>query len=41
METFRKSFYDPEYQAGLQEALKRISEPLFWISEEVISQVAN
>ena len=41
METFRKSFYDPEYQAGLQEALKRIADPLFLISEEVISQVAN
>jgi EthD domain len=41
METFRKSFYDPEYQAGLQESLNRIADPVFLISEEVISQVAS
>ena len=41
METFRRAFYDPEYQAGLQESLKRIADPLFLISEEVITQVAD
>ena len=38
METFEKSFFDPDYQANLAESLKRIAEPLFLISEEVISQ---
>jgi hypothetical protein len=38
METFEKSFFDPDYQASLAESLKRIAEPLFLISEEVISQ---
>ncbi len=38
MATFEKSFYDPEYQASLAESLKRIADPLFLISEEVISQ---
>ncbi len=37
METFRKSFFDPDYQVGLAEALKKIADPLFLISEEVLS----
>ena len=37
METFRKSFFDPAYQAELAEALKKIVDPLFLISEEVLS----
>ena len=41
METFRHAFYDPEYQVGLQESLKRIADPLFLISEEVITQVVG
>jgi hypothetical protein len=41
METFRKSFYDPEYQVGLRESLKRIADPLFLISEEVVTQVVD
>ena len=41
METFRKSFYDPGYQFGLQESLKRIADPVFLISEEVVTQVAD
>jgi EthD domain len=41
METFRRSFHDPEYQAGLQESLKRIADPVFLISEEVITQVVS
>ncbi len=41
METFRKSFFDPEYQEKLAGALKLISDPLFLISEEVISESAD
>jgi hypothetical protein len=41
MDTFRKAFYDPEYQAGLRESLKRIADPLFLISEEVLSATAE
>ena len=37
MQTFQRSFFDPEYQAGLAEALKKIADPLFLISEEVLS----
>jgi len=38
METFRMAFFDPEYQRKLSESLKRISDPIFLISEEVLSQ---
>jgi hypothetical protein len=38
METLEKSFFDPDYQVKLAESLKRISEPLFLISEEVVSE---
>ncbi len=38
METFEKSFFDPEYQKALAVSLERIADPLFLISEEVISQ---
>lgn len=38
METFEKSFFDPDYQKRLAESLKRISDPLFLISEEIISE---
>ncbi len=38
METFEKSFFDPDYQQKLSESLKRIADPLFLISEEVISE---
>jgi len=40
METFEKTFFDPDYQAKLAISLERIADPLFLISEEVISQVA-
>ena len=40
METFEKSFFDPAYQADLAVSLQRIAEPLFLISEEVLSEVA-
>jgi hypothetical protein len=38
MESFRKSFFDPDYQARLSESLKKISDPIFLISEEVLSE---
>jgi len=38
METFRQAFFDPEYQANLSESLKKITEPIFLISEEVLSE---
>jgi len=39
LETFNKSFFDPNYQAELAKSLERIADPLFLISEEVISEV--
>jgi hypothetical protein len=41
METFRNSFFDPAYQAELDEAMKKIVDPLFLISEEVLSASAE
>ena len=41
METFEKSFFDPAYQTELAKSLERIADPLFLISEEVISQEAG
>lgn len=38
METFEKSFFDPAYQEKLSQSLKRISDPMFLISEEVVSE---
>ncbi len=38
LETFEKSFFDADYQAELAESLKRIADPLFLISEEVLSE---
>jgi hypothetical protein len=38
MESFRSTFFDPQYQKELAESLKKISDPLFLISEEVLSQ---
>ncbi|MCJ7619682.1 MAG: EthD domain-containing protein [Anaerolineae bacterium] len=38
METFEKAFFDPDYQAGLAKSLDRIADPLFLISEEVVSE---
>lgn len=37
MEAFRRSFFDPDYQRRLAESLKLIADPLFLISEEVLS----
>lgn len=41
METFRKSFFDTAYQEELAEALKLISDSLFLISEEIISEAVG
>jgi hypothetical protein len=40
IETFENTFFDPEYQARLAKSLERIADPLFLISEEVISEEA-
>ena len=40
METFRSTFYDPDYQQKLAESLKLIADPIFLISEEVLSETA-
>ena len=41
METFRASFFDADYQRNLAVALERIADPLFLISEEVLSETAS
>jgi len=38
LETFEKAFFDADYQAELEESLGRIADPLFLISEEVLSE---
>jgi hypothetical protein len=40
METFRRAFFDPDFQARLKESLQRIADPVFLISEEVVSEMA-
>jgi hypothetical protein len=40
METFERSFFDPDYQKELAKSLEKIAEPLFLVSEEVVSEVA-
>jgi uncharacterized protein (TIGR02118 family) len=41
METFQRAFFDPDYQKKLAEPLKLIADPLFLISEEVLSQAVG
>ncbi len=41
METLRRTFFDPDYQAKLAESLKLIANPIFLISEEVLSEAAS
>ncbi len=38
MESFQNGFYDPAVQAGLQENLKMLKEPVFLISEILIHE---
>lgn len=40
METFEKSFLNPNYQAELSVSLQHIANPMFLISEEVLSETA-
>lgn len=41
METFERSFYDPDYQIELAKSLERVLNPLFLISEEMLSETAS
>jgi hypothetical protein len=41
MDTFEKTFYDPDYQAKLVEWLDLMAGPVFLISEEVLSEAAE
>jgi len=38
METFRASFFDPDYQRELAVSIELIADPMFLISEEVLSE---
>jgi hypothetical protein len=38
MKSFRDAFFDPDFQKELSESLKKITDPLFLISEEVLSE---
>jgi hypothetical protein len=38
MESFTSAFFDSGYQKGLMDSLKRIADPLFLVSEEVLSE---
>lgn len=41
METFESTFFDPDYQDELAKSLGRVVDPLFLISEEVLSEEAG
>lgn len=41
METFEKTFFDPDYQEKMTEWLKLMADPMFLISEEVLSQTVE
>jgi len=41
METFEKSFFDPDYQAKMTEWRKLLADPIYLISEEVLSGSAE
>jgi hypothetical protein len=38
MGTFRKAFFDPDYQKELAGSLRKIKDPMFLISEELLSE---
>lgn len=40
METFRQAFFEPDLQAKLRESSKTVANPIFLISEEVITEEA-
>lgn len=39
MESFKAAFFDAGYQEKLMESLKKIANPIFLVSEEVLSEV--
>ena len=39
MASFEASFYDPAYQASLQENIKMIKDPVFMISEVLVTEI--
>ncbi len=41
METFESTFFDLDYQSELARSLERVADPLFLVSEEVLSEVAD
>jgi hypothetical protein len=41
METFEKTFFAPDYQEKMIEWLKLMADPIFLISEEVVSETMN
>jgi hypothetical protein len=41
METFEKTFLAPDYQEKMTEWLKLMSDPIFLISEEVVSETMS
>jgi hypothetical protein len=41
METFEKTFFDPDYQEKMTEWLKIMADPMFLISEEVLSHTVE
>ena len=41
MDAFQKAFFESGFQARLTESLNRIADPIFLISEEVISETVN
>jgi hypothetical protein len=40
-ESFERGFYDPQVQAGLKENLQKISDPVFLVSELLISESSD
>jgi len=38
MESFRAAFFDSGYQKSLMESLKKIADPVFLVSEELLSE---
>ncbi len=40
MESFKAAFFDTGYQKSLMESLKKITNPIFLVSEEVLSETA-
>ena len=39
MKSFKSEFFDPGYQEKLMDSLKKIADPIFLVSEEVLSEI--